>query len=228
MKRQKTRCLVLGGGGHARMLIESLRLSGLAEPSAVLDADCSLWGQEVLGVPVVGGDDQIPALQARGIRHFVVGVGVSGAKNLRRRLFELARARGLEPISVVHPAAVVSALATVAPGAQILPMAIVNIGAVIGANAIINSAAVVEHDCEVGAHAHVASGAVLAGGVRVGAEAQIGAGAVVKPGVQIGRRAVVGAGAAVVKDVPTGTVVAGVPAKPLVRGESGRCRRSRP
>ena len=41
----------------------------------------------------------------------------------------------------------------------------------------------------------------------------LGAGAIVLPGVTIGEEAVVGAGSVVTKDVPSGTVVAGVPAR---------------
>ena len=47
--------------------------------------------------------------------------------------------------------------------------------------------------------------------------ASIGSGAVILCGVVIGERALVGAGAVVTKDVPPGAVVAGVPARTLVR-----------
>lgn len=51
--------------------------------------------------------------------------------------------------------------------------------------------------------------------VRIGRDVWIGAHATILPGVTIGDRAIVGAGAVVTKDVPAGTVVAGVPAKPI-------------
>jgi maltose O-acetyltransferase len=43
----------------------------------------------------------------------------------------------------------------------------------------------------------------------------IGAGAIILPGVTVGRGSVVGAGAVVTADVPTNTLVAGVPARPI-------------
>jgi acetyltransferase-like isoleucine patch superfamily enzyme len=51
------------------------------------------------------------------------------------------------------------------------------------------------------------------GRIRVGSRVFIGAGAIILPGVTIGDRSIVGAGAVVTKDVPPGSVVAGVPAR---------------
>lgn len=208
-------CVILGGGGHARVLIDSLRASGVATPYAVLDRNRSLWGKELLGVPILGGDELLPELVSQGVTCFVVGVGAVGDNQPRRRLFELGVAHGLTPLTVCHPSAVCSPWARIGPGSVVFPLAVVNAGAILGVNVIVNTGAIVEHDCVLGDHVHIATGARLASTVRVGAGAHIGAGATVRQCISIGEGAIVGAGAVVVKDVPPRTVVVGVPARPL-------------
>ena len=216
--KEATGCVVLGGGGHARVLIDLMREADLGEPAGILEVDASRWGGELDGVPILGGDDLIPQLADRGVSAFVVGLGSVRDTRPRRRLFSLAVEHGLEPLTLRHPAAVCSTVVELGGGCQLLAGSIVNAGARLGANVIVNSGAIVEHDCVVGDHVHVATGAGLASGVVVGAGAHIGIGAVVRQGISIGEEAVIGAGAVVVRDVPAATVVAGVPAGPLRNG----------
>ena len=211
----RPRACVLGGGGHARVVIESLQASGEAEVCAVIDADSSRWGTTVVGVPIVGGDEALPALHAQGMTHFVVGLGGVGDNGPRRRLFELGRQHGLTPLTVQHPSAIRSPSARVGGGSFLAPRAVVQAGAVLGENVIVNTGAVIEHDCVVGDHAHVATGAYLSGMVVVEPGAHIGAGAVVRQQMIIGADALVGAGAVVVKPVKAGAIVVGVPARLL-------------
>jgi acetyltransferase-like isoleucine patch superfamily enzyme len=55
----------------------------------------------------------------------------------------------------------------------------------------------------------------IAAPVRIGDDVWIGTNAVILPGVTIGDGAVIAAGAVVTRDVPPGTIVAGVPARVL-------------
>ena len=214
----------LGAGGHAKAVIDAIQLSGAHEVVGLLDRDPALKGQLVLDVPVLGGDDLLPGLKAKGIGGVFIGVGSVGDAAGRVRLYEQAIAQGLEVIVVTHPNAMVSPSASVGAGTVVLAQAVINPGATVGVNVIINTAAVVEHDCTIGDHAHIATGACLAGGVSVGDRAHVGVGASVKQGIAIGSGAIVGAGAAVVDDVPAGTTVVGVPARPLAKLRSKASR----
>lgn len=210
----------LGAGGHAEVVLDAIRLIGGIEVVALLSAEPGSQGSLVAGVPVVGGDDQLPRLVTEGVTHAVVTVGSVTPGDLRRRLFMLITDAGLLPLSVVHPRAVVAASALVGRGAVILAGAIVNAGASIGDNAIINTASVIEHHCRIGRHAHIATGARLGGAVVVGDGAHVGLGAGVLQGIEIGPDATVGAGAMVTRHVAGGVTVIGVPAAPM----SGRER----
>lgn len=204
-------CIILGGGGHARVVIDCARLAGDFQIVGILDADPARHGAMVDGISILGGDEILSRLREEGCGSFLLGLGMGA----RERLYHVAIAAGLRPRSLIHPRAVVSAAATLGEGVQIFAGALVNAGATLGDNVLVNTGAIVEHDCTVAAHAHIASGACLAGGVRVGAGAHVGAAAVVRQGIVIGAGAMIGAGAAVVRDVASGTTVVGVPARVL-------------
>ncbi len=209
-------CIVLGGGGHAAVVIDALETYSPGYQLGILDPDETKWGREVSGVPVLGGDELLPELMAAGANRFVVGLGGTGDNGPRKRLFEMGLAQGLRPLTVIHPSAVCSRWAEVGAGCVILPGAVVNARARLGVNVIVNSGAVVEHDCRIGDHVHIATGARLAASVRVAACGHVGVGAVIRQGIVVGEGALVGAGAVVVNDVPAGVTMIGNPAGPMV------------
>lgn len=205
--------IVIGGGGHAKVLIEALRRSGI-EVLGLTDPDPKGAARRIPGVPVLG-DDGALAAHPPGTVELVNGVGSTGDTGPRRAVFERWRERGYGFATVVHPSAVVAPDAALAEGAQVMAGAVIQPGVSVGADAIVNTGAVVDHDCAIGEHAHIAPGAVLSGGVTVGAGAHVGTGAAVVQGVEIGAGAVVAAGAAVVGPVAPGATVAGVPARKI-------------
>lgn len=213
----RPRCLILGGGGHARVVLDVLATTGAAVPVGILDADSHRWGSELDGVPILGGDDQLPRLAREPRVSFIVGLGATGDNRPRARLFSLGLEHGLTPLAIRHASAVCSPRATIGRGSVCCAGSIVGPGAAIGENVIVNTGAIVEHDVVIGDHAHIATGARLAGAVCVDALAHVGAGATVKQGVHIGEGAVIGAGCVVIRDVAPWTTVVGVPARELRR-----------
>jgi len=198
-------------------VIEILRAGDRYEVIGLLDPDPELKGKSVLEVPVLGDDSILPCLADQRIKRFFVGVGSVGDASNRKRLYEKGLALGMGPVSCIHPAAIISPSVAMGQGNTIMAGVIINACAKLGNNIIVNTGAVVDHDCWLEDHVHIATGAHLCGAVRVGIGAHIGAGAVIRQNIHVGEQSVVGVGAAVVQDVAPNQVVAGVPARPLLR-----------
>jgi acetyltransferase EpsM len=223
---RKARVAIIGGGVHATVVAEAIRAGGQAQVAGYSDApghDGSHMRR--LDVPYLGDDAALIRLLESGeVDGVILGMaGMAHAEQRRRIVRELEEcvARWW---TAIHPAATVSASASVGPGTVVMAGAVVNALARVGRHAVVNTGAVVEHHCEVGHFAVVSPRATLCGCVEVGEGAFIGAGAVVVTDVVIGAGSVVGAGAVVLRDVPAGTVVAGNPARALERGAGARAR----
>ena len=211
------RLVVLGGGEHARVLVDAARSAHPAwEVVGIVDPGSAERTRELLAVEHLGDDAAfvaaLDAMQPAERPHLVLGLGAIGDPAARRAL--VARYEGRAPwATLVHGAAWVAPSATLAPGAVVLAAAVVNAGARVGDHAVVNSGAILEHDAVLGAFAQLAPGAVVGGAAVVEADAYVAIGALVRDHVTVGRGAMVGMGAAVVADVPAEAVVVGVPAR---------------
>jgi UDP-perosamine 4-acetyltransferase len=204
------RVLLVGAGGHARVCIEAFVDQDITVVGAV-SADGT--GLDDLGVPMLGREDDVDRIAAR---LEVTGICVaSGANDVRRRLGSSLLAAGHALATAVSGSAVVSRTAELAPGAQLIAGAVVNAATTIGTGTIVNTNASVDHDCAVGDYVHIAPGVAIGGTVTIGDRAFLGIGSRVLPGRSIGADAVVGAGAVVIRDVPSGVVVVGNPARDI-------------
>jgi UDP-perosamine 4-acetyltransferase len=204
------RLVLFGSGGHAKVVLETIRAAHPGYEVAILDDDPEGGGRNLLGEAILGGRAWLADNWLD-----VAVVPAIGTNSARAALIGWLTEQGRAIASVVHPGAILSPSASVCGGAFLGPGAIVNAETTIGEGAIVNTGATVDHDCTIVAAAHIGPGAHLSGGVRVGARSLIGAGATVIPGVAVGADAVVGAGSVVIADLADGARVAGCPARPL-------------
>ena len=170
--------IVLGGGEHARVVIEAARsragawtILGFVDPAPCVET-C-----ERLGVPRLGGDE---ALADHPDALGVIGFGAAGEAAARAAAVKRAAGRIGGWATVVHDSAWISPTAVLEPGAVVMAGAIVQTGAMIGAHAVVNTGAVIEHDVRLGSFSQVAPGAVLGGRCVVGNGAYVGLGASVR------------------------------------------------
>ncbi|MFD0667634.1 acetyltransferase [Ramlibacter sp. MAHUQ-53] len=199
--------LILGAGGHARVVADAALRQAAWPGVAASDRDPARAGGELLpGVPLVAREPALASAGPGGPVHVAIGDNAA-----RRREGEAAGLARLA--SVVHPQASVSPHAEIGPGCFVAAQAVVAPLARLAAGVIVNHGAVVDHDVRVGAFTHIAPGASLAGAVTVGEGVLVGAGARLLPGVAVCDGATVGAGAVVTQDITEAGTWVGVPAR---------------
>lgn len=194
-----TNVVLIGGGGHAKVVIDSLRSEG-----------CTLLG--IYDHSKSGYLFDIPFITATDFDRFeeakvIIAIGDNA---VRKNLSEL---KTYDFIKTVHTSAIVAKSTFIDDGSMILHGSILQSSVTVGKHVIVNTASRIDHDCIVNDYVHIAPGAILCGNVKIGEGTLVGAGSVIIPRVTIGKWAIIGAGAVVTKDIPDYGVAVGNPAR---------------
>ena len=188
----KESLLLIGCGGHARSLIDVVESSSRWHILGLVGLPEQV-GEEVLGYPVLGCDQDLPLLRKK-CTSVLLAVGQIGLSSLRQRLAaELERLKFVMPV-VISGRAHVSRHARLGSGVTVGHGVIVNAGARVGDYCILNSNALIEHDAVIGDHCHISTGALVNGGTKIGANSFIGSGAVLRDGLNLPPRSLISAG----------------------------------
>lgn len=199
------RIVIVGAGGHAKVVLST----ALAQGETVvgfIDDNPALSHATFQGYPVLGNTT---FLSSPSFAHNIV---LALGKNAIRR--EMAkRGHAMRWKTLVHPHAYVHPSVQLGVGTVVFAGAVIQPDVKIGDHCIVNTGATIDHDCVIGDYAHLAPGVHLAGNVRIDEGTFLGIGSVVIPGTTIGSWVTVAAGGVVVKNVPSQTIVMGIPAK---------------
>ncbi|KJS88812.1 MAG: serine acetyltransferase [Peptococcaceae bacterium BICA1-8] len=204
--------LLVGGGGHCKSVLDSLLELNEFSEIGIIDKKENK-GKRVLGIPIIGCDDDLLKLFSEGFEYAFVTVGSIGSPNLRMKLFNQLNEIGFEIPNIVDLSARVSHHVKIEKGIFVGKNVVINAGATINEGAIINTGTIIEHDCIIGEFAHIAPGAVISGEVQIGKNTHVGANSVIKQQLKIGSDSIIGMGSIVTKDVEDHIVAYGNPCK---------------
>jgi len=210
MSTQSETIFIFGASGHAKVVIDLVEREGRYAIGGLFDDNQALWGQEIFGYQVLGGQEALN-------KHEIVLLIAIGDNATRHRLSTVFQRQGFSFAQATHPSASISRGVTIGQGSVVMAGVVINADTNIGEHVIINTSASVDHDCVVGETAHIAPGVHLCGGVRIGERTLAGAGSTVIPNIRVGCDVVIGAGATVVENVPDHVLVAGTPARIVKR-----------
>lgn len=222
MRESSRPCIVWGATGQAKVACDILLGEG-AEIIHLFDNDPNVRSP-LAGIPISYGADGLLAfidnLRDQKLRPVDIDcIAAIGGHNgeARETMTQFMESHGFRPRPLIHKTAIISHSSDIGRNIQLLAGSIIGSFASIGDYSIINSGANVDHDCTIGRNCHLAPRAALAGEVTVEDNVFVGINATILPRLRIGSGAIVGAGAVVTKDVSSGVVVTGNPARPLVK-----------
>ncbi|AAW84639.1 sialic acid biosynthesis protein NeuD [Aliivibrio fischeri ES114] len=191
--------VVIGGGGHASVLVDILR-SQQREILAIVSPENISQRRIFSGITHLKNDDDILRFSPDSV-NLVNGVGMLPKSGLKRKLNEYFLSLGYTFETVISDSAQVSSFAEIEQGAQVFSGAIIQAGVVIDAHTIINSGVIIEHDCHIGEYNHIAPKATLCGQVTTHSNVYVGANATVIQNITLEQGSIVGAGAIVTKNI---------------------------
>jgi sugar O-acyltransferase (sialic acid O-acetyltransferase NeuD family) len=206
-QNKNKRLLIIGSGGHGRVIADYAELIGHYNEIAFLDD--SYGDNNKSGKWFVIGDSNDWQEHITN-SDFIVAF----SNNINRSLMlDVLFNAGVSVVNIIHPRAVISKNTTLGQGITIFANAVINVGAKLDDGCIINTAATIDHDCFLGKCVHISPGVHLAGNVSVGENAWLGIGTSVIEGIKLAKNIQVAAGAVVIKADQANSLYMGIPAK---------------
>jgi acetyltransferase-like isoleucine patch superfamily enzyme len=202
----RRRLVLVGAGLGATQVLDILAHDGDQVAVAIVDDEPTRWGDQVVGVPVVGGSDRIEPLFSAGSFDAAV-ITISTSIEARTRFRELCAKHGVPLANVVDPTARIAAEVELGEGNVICAFCHLGVGTVLGDNNFLSAYNSYDHHTRLGDDISTGPGCMTSGLVAVGDRVRMGTGIYVEPKVSVGDDVVVASGSVLVTSVPPGHVV---------------------
>jgi len=206
----KERIVVIGGGGHAKVIISILKKINSFDIVVFTDIDPK---GNILGIEYLGTDEILQDLFYKNITNVAIGLGQIKSSSIRKNVVSKLEKIGFQFPSIVSPNSIINEDVLIGNGTVIMDGVVINSGTKIGEFSIINTNSSIDHDCKIGNFTHIAPGVTLSGDVFVGDDVLIGTGANVIQGIKIFSKSIISAGSSLLSSNSKSGIYRGVPAK---------------
>ena len=150
------RIIIIGAGGHAKVVYEAIVAEGKLSVVGFTDANLPVGTNVMDDVKVILSQNELSKANEM-TDYFVVAIG----NNLiREQLFSQLN-ETLQAATIIHPKAYISKTATLNKGVVCLTNSIINTQAEVGENTIVNCGVVIDHETKIGNHVHLSIGSII-------------------------------------------------------------------
>lgn len=201
--------VVIGGGGHAKVIISILKKTNKYKIIGYTDTKNR---GEILNIKYLGNDSILKNLYKKGTKSAVLGLGFMKSNRKRKNILKNISNIGFSFPAIISKSSIINEDVQVGMGTVIMDGVVINSGTKIGDFCIINTRSSLDHDCIIRDHTHIAPGVTLSGCVEIGNNVLIGMGSQLLQNIHICSDSIIGAGSVVTKNIEVPGVYVGTPA----------------
>ena len=209
----KKKAVVLGTGGHCRVIFSLLFSQKEYSAIKVLELNKLRIGETIMGVKVQAMPSSLHELSEVKDLAFFLAIGCN---KMRKYYWELLSEEGFNTPNLISSNALIDPTVKLGQANIICPNAFIGPCAQLGDNNLINTASILEHETVIGSHSHIAPKSVLAGRSIIHDSCFIGTVASIIDGVEVASHTTRGAGATLIKSITKShQTLVGLPARPI-------------
>jgi sugar O-acyltransferase (sialic acid O-acetyltransferase NeuD family) len=143
----------------------------------------------------------------------------NGNPRVKSQIYNRLIENNIKPAVFIDKTAIVSPSAKYEEGLIVMPYCSISSFTELSSNITINYNSNIGHHTKIGSNTFISSMVNIGGGVNIGSKVFIGMGAQIKEGVSIGDNAIVSMGSIVHKNIPSGLIAMGNPARPFLKND---------